>query len=67
MTTIEKASFDAKLSDAFWGGDRTQRELRLSPEECCYLQERCPQAVLTPLSPSGGGKTWYQVRLPAPQ
>jgi len=59
---MEKTAFAAALSDAFEGGERQQRELRLSPAERDYLCRCCPGAQLTPLSPSGD-KTWYRVCL----
>ncbi len=50
----------ALLSDAFEGGERACRELRLSDEQAQALSQFRPEA-LRPL-----GERWYLVTLPSP-
>lgn len=58
MTTIEKADLEARLSDAFRGGEVTARELRLTAAEA---KETRAWARVTPLPGAGGDKGWYRV------
>ncbi|MCD8332066.1 MAG: hypothetical protein LUB63_06025 [Oscillospiraceae bacterium] len=53
-------SLHALLSDAFEGGERACRELRLSDEQTQALLQLRPEA----LRPLGG--QWYLVTLPRP-
>ena len=49
--------------DAFEGGLRRERELRLAPEELAALCRECPEVVCTPMGEPSGGKTWYHIIL----
>jgi hypothetical protein len=52
---MEHAELERLLSDAFQGGERTSRELRLSDEDARLLAQRYPVGV-QPL-----GEQWYEV------
>ena len=49
--------------DAFEGGLRPERELRLASEELAALCRECPEAACTPMGAPSGGKTWYHIIL----
>jgi len=53
---MDTAIFEARLSAAFCGGERTCRELRLTAAEYDYLLRTYPAAVLTPM-----GENWYEL------
>ena len=52
---MEYTAFDRELSDAFHGGERRSRELRLSEEQLQYVSG-LGSAQVEPL-----GGQWYQV------
>ncbi len=62
MRKEETLDLSALLSDAFEGGERRVRELRLGREEARAVKA-LPGVRVTALGESGREKTWYQVEL----
>lgn len=64
MTNTELENLEAFLAESFADGIML-RELRLSPEERKYLQDRYPRASLKKIfNPDyADGKAWYEVKL----
>lgn len=64
---MKSPSFDALELDRFFShvfdeAPLSCHEMRLSPEEACYLQAQYTRVKLIPLSPAdASGKTWFQV------
>mgnify|MGYP004507964295 CR=1 FL=1 len=52
---MEEFQLTARLSEVFHGGERLERELRLTAEEAAWVAEHCP-ASLTDL-----GEGWYHM------
>ena len=52
---MERMELDQLLSDAFRGGERTCRELRLSEEDARFLTEHYPAAA------QSLGEQWYLI------
>ena len=54
---MDEIELERRLCDAFDSGERTQRELRLAPEEADWVAQNWPAAIV----PQGSG--WYNVQL----
>lgn len=52
---MERADLELLVSSAFCGGERLNRQLRLSDEDARFLAEHYP-VTLAPL-----GEQWYQI------